>query len=67
MVSGLVKALRASVMEWTLSGWMSRCTRKQGSRVALGGAPCALTSLRSAPPNRSLASVTPPCKAARLH
>ncbi len=64
MVSGLVNALRASVIDWTFSGWMSRWTRKQGSSVALGGAPCARTSLRRAPPNRSLAGVTPPCTAA---
>ena len=66
MVSGLVNALRASVMEWTFSGCMSRWTRKQGSSVALGGAPCARTSLRSAPPNTSLAGVTPPCTTSPL-
>ncbi len=61
MVSGEVKAWSASETERTASGWMSRCTTKQGSSVALAGAPAAFTSLRSAPPNTALASVVPPC------
>ena len=67
MVSGEVKAWRASETERTASGWMSRCTTKHGSSVALAGAPAALTSLRSAPPNTALASVVPPCAAQAQH
>jgi hypothetical protein len=62
MVSGQVKAESASCTLCTPSPWMSRCTRKQGSRVADARAPAALTSLRSAPPNSALAALSPPCQ-----